>query len=112
MRANATPQLEASSSAHDPTDNRSGASPWGGCPLLPTEDRVILKDAPLEAYSGLLVVPDKPSFRGTVIAVGPDVLDLQVGDVVQYRPFVGSRIEVDGLSWMLVREEECLCRIG
>lgn len=82
------------------------------CPLLPTEDRLILADVDAPPSSAVLtVIEHKPSYRGRVIAVGPEVQDVAVGDIVQYRPFVGARIEVDGVSWMLVREEECVCRL-
>ena len=83
------------------------------CPLLPTEDRVVLRDEALPPASSLLVVVEsKPSYRGTVVAKGPDVVELDLGDLVQYRPFVGTRIEVDGVSWIMVREEECVCRLS
>ena len=73
---------------------------------------MVLRDEAAPSNSSLVIVVAKPSYRGTVMAVGPDVEDLQIGDVVQYRPFVGTRIEVDGVSWIMVREEECVCRIA
>lgn len=83
------------------------------CPLLPTEDRLILEDVDAPPSSAVLtVIEHKPSYRGTVVAVGPEVQGLAVGDIVQYRPYVGARIEVDGMSWMLVREDECVCTLG
>lgn len=81
------------------------------CPLLPTGDAIVLHDTAPRPRSALLVTPDRPSYRGTVHAIGPEVADVTIGDHVQYRPFVGTRIDVEGQSWMLVREEECLCRL-
>lgn len=110
----ATNRSEASSSAHTSVNRRSEVSPRGGgvCPLLPTGDGLILQDEEL-AQAGLIhVVGHRPSYRGTVVVAGPNVVDLKVGDLVQYRPFVGTRIDVDGQSWMLVREDECVCRLG
>ena len=80
-------------------------------PLLPTGDGVILQDEALPQTGTLVVVETRPSYRGVVMQCGPDVTEVVVGDRVQYRHFVGTRIDVDGQSWMLVREADILCKL-
>ena len=74
---------------------------------------MILQDEDAPPPSTLLVVVGHtPSYRGRVVVTGPEVEDLKVGDRVLYRKFVGTRIDVDGVSWMLVREADCVCKLS
>ena len=119
MRTNVqSSSREASSSAHRdssptrpgrPSDDRGGVV----VPLLPTADGVLLEDEEPPQRIGLLVIANpRTLYRGWVRAIGPDVTELQLGDHVVYRPFVGARVDVNGVSWMLVRESECVCKLG
>src|SRR5438876_6671808 len=82
------------------------------CPLLPTADRfVLVADAPVQA--GLIfVVTAKQSDRGTVVAVGPDCNELQVGDRVVHKTLKATIVEVGDTKWSLLREEDVLCWLG
>ena len=75
-------------------------------------DLVLLADVDVPQMGHIQVIGHHPSYRGKVLAVGPDVVELQVGDVVRYRPFTGTRVDIDGDSYMLVKEDTCLCRIA
>lgn len=82
------------------------------CPMLPTSDNLILDPEPSEERVGTLVIIEtKPTYRGIVLAIGPDVVGISVGDRVQYRPFCGVRVSVDGTDYLLVNEGECVCRL-
>lgn len=86
----------------------------------PRGDRVIVKQLPPpEPKEGEMVVPrsqQKPLNEGTVVAVGPgtrnrttgllDPVDLEVGDHICYLDFAGSAIEVDGVEYLSMRDEE------
>ena len=76
----------------------------------PRGDRVIVEQAPLpEAPSEGLVVPksqQKPLNEGTVIAIGPNVIDLRVGQQVCFLEFAGSPINIDGKEYLSMRDEE------
>ncbi|MEX0742293.1 MAG: co-chaperone GroES, partial [Phycisphaeraceae bacterium] len=92
--------------------------------IRPTGDRIVLQPQEAEATttSGI-VLPDsaqeKP-MQGTVVAVGPGRLNdegeraapsLAVGDRVVYGRFGGTEIELDGESFMVLRESELLAKI-
>ena len=92
--------------------------------IRPTGDRVVLqpKEAEETTSSGI-VLPDsaqeKP-MQATVIAVGPGRLNDQgqriqpgvaKGDTVVYGRFGGTEIELDGETYIVVREPELLAKI-
>lgn len=89
--------------------------------LRPLHDRVVVQridDA--AAPPGAIIVPDsakeKPQ-RGTVIAAGsgkfhPDgrrvPLDLKAGDTIMFGKFAGQEVKVDGVEYLIMKEEEVL----
>jgi chaperonin GroES len=89
--------------------------------LRPLHDRVVVQRiedaAPLP---GAIIVPDsakeKPQ-RGTIIAAGsgkshPDgrrvPLDLKAGDTVLFGKFAGQEVKVDGVEYLIMKEDEVL----
>lgn len=92
--------------------------------LRPLDDRVVVE--PLEAEqvtAGGIVLPDsakeKPQ-RGKVVAVGPGKLldsgdrgklSVVVGDQVIYGKYGGSEVEVDGVEYKILRENDILAKI-
>lgn len=85
------------------------------CPLLPTGDTcVVVPDAPT-APRGLITVPQSLQAaprRGQVVAVGPDASGVATGDVVAWRPFAGTSVEIGEGCWLLLKEEDLVCRLG
>ncbi len=89
--------------------------------IRPTEDRVVIE--PFEAEErtrGGIVLPDsareKPQ-QGKVIAAGPGKLldsgergqmSLKVGDRVLYGKYSGTEIELDGTTYVILRETDVL----
>lgn len=93
--------------------------------IEPLDDRVVVE--PMEAEEktrGGIVLPDtaqeKPQ-RGKVIAVGPGrILDsgeraplpVKKGDKVLYAKYGGTEIEIDGTTYMILRETDILAKLG
>jgi chaperonin GroES len=89
--------------------------------LRPLHDRVIIQriDDPAPP-PGAIIVPDsakeKPQ-HGTVIAVGSGKsnadgrrapLDVKAGDTILFGTFAGQEIKLDGVEYLILKEEEVL----
>ena len=81
--------------------------------IKPLKDRVWVSyaDEP-EKTAGGLYVPDtankeKPQ-QGKVEAVGSDVKEVKVGDVVLFDRYSGSKIKIDDKDHLIVKEEDLL----
>ena len=89
--------------------------------LKPLSDRVILKALDkIEKTAGGIFLPDsakeKPA-EAEVVAVGPGQLnsnghlivpDVKVGDKVIYAKYAGTEVKVDGVDYIIVRNEDIL----
>ena len=93
--------------------------------IRPLDDRVLLQvmDAE-EMTAGGIVLPDsareKPQ-RGKVKAVGEGkrlegdrraTPDVKKGDVVLFGKYAGTDVQVDGVEYKIVRENEILGKVG
>ena len=91
----------------------------------PIEDRVLIEPAAAETVSAAgIFLPNSASempLRGEVIAVGPGDLNkdgsraklpVKIGDHVVYAKFAGSKIEVGGSEFLIVRANEILAVIN
>jgi chaperonin GroES len=92
--------------------------------VKPLEDRVLVKQSEAEdVTAGGIVLPDtakeKPQ-RGKVVAVGPGKLldsgergqmGLKKGDEVFYGKYAGTEVEIEGDSYMILRESDVLAVI-
>ena len=93
--------------------------------VRPLHDRILvqrLDDG--EQNSGGIIIPDsakeKPQ-RGTVIAVGDGkpntrgqrvALDLKKGDTILFGKYSGQEIKLDGVDYLIMKEDELLAAIG
>ncbi len=81
--------------------------------IKPLKDRVVVKysSEELEKTPGGIYVPDvakeKPQ-KGTVIEVGSEVKEVKVGDTVLFDKYAGSKIKVDDVEYLIIKEEEIL----
>ena len=84
--------------------------------MKPINDRVVVKAHPAEEKTkGGIIIPDtakeKPQ-RGEIIAVGPGkegkALTVKVGDTVLYGKYAGQELTVDGIDYLIMREDDIL----
>ena len=91
--------------------------------LQPLGDRVVIKPSPKEEItkSGI-VIPDTAKEKpqdGLVVAVGPGrttddgqliPLAVKVGDLVVYSKYAGTELKLDGVEYIIVRENDILAK--
>ncbi|MBF0564374.1 MAG: co-chaperone GroES [Nitrospirae bacterium] len=78
----------------------------------PLKERVFVSyKEELEKTPGGLFVPDtakeKPQ-RGKIEAVGSEVKELKVGDDVLFDKYSGSKVNIDGTDYLIIKEEDVL----
>jgi chaperonin GroES len=84
--------------------------------LKPLKDRVVVSySEEAEKTAGGIYVPDtakeKPQ-QGKVEAVGPEVKELKVGNVVLFDKYSGSKVKVDDAEQLIIKEEDILAIVG
>ncbi|MDO8507063.1 MAG: co-chaperone GroES [bacterium] len=76
---------------------------------------VVERTQAVEKTAGGIVIPDtakeKPE-QGKVVAVGKDVEEIKVGDVIVFGNFAATEIKVDGKEYLVVRQKEVLAIIS
>lgn len=84
--------------------------------MKPINDRVVIKPAAAEEKtSGGIIIPDtakeKPQ-RGEVIAVGPgkdgEAMTVKNGDIVLYGKYAGQELQLEGVDYLIMREDDIL----
>ncbi len=79
--------------------------------LKPTADNILLKqsEAAESTASGIILATtkEKPAIY-EVMAAGPDVKAVKVGDKVVVGNFIGNDIKLDGVDYKFVKLEEVL----
>ena len=93
--------------------------------IRPLHDRVLIQRLDEgEQNVGGIIIPDsakeKPQ-RGTVIAAGNGkptrqgkriALDVREGDIVLFGKYSGQEIKLDGVEYLIMKEDELLAAIG
>ena len=84
--------------------------------IKPLADRVLVKPAAAEEKTvGGIIIPDtakeKP-LQGSVLAVGTGTKDeemvLKAGDTVLYGKYSGTEVELDGETYLIMRQSDVL----
>jgi len=78
----------------------------------PLKDRVFVSySEDGEKTAGGIYIPDsakeKPQ-RGKIEAVGSEVKELKVGNTVLFDKYSGSKVNIDGTDYLIVKEEDIL----
>ena len=78
----------------------------------PLKDRCFVSyTEELERTAGGIYIPDaakeKPQ-RGKIEAIGADVKAVKVGDIILFDKYSGSKINVDGSDYLIIKEEDIL----
>ncbi len=81
--------------------------------IRPLKDRVVIRysEEQEEKTAGGIYVPDvakeKPQ-KGTVEAVGSEVKEVKAGNQVLFDKYSGSKIKIENLEYLIVKEEDLL----
>jgi chaperonin GroES len=84
-------------------------------PIKPLADRVVaVREVAAAKTASGIYLPDnakeKPVFA-KVEAIGPDVKTLKVGDKIIYKEYSTTELKVDGVEYLVVKEEDVLATI-
>jgi len=83
--------------------------------IKPLADRVVAEpvEAASKTASGLYLpggAQEKPKVA-KVVAVGPDVKNIKVGENILYEDYSNTDVKVDGKSYIIVKEEKVLATV-
>jgi chaperonin GroES len=79
--------------------------------VLPLFNKVMIRKDEAPERVGVIWVPptvraDQPVLSGTVVAVGADARYVSPGDYVVFSQYAGSNVRVDGISYVVMKEED------
>ena len=84
--------------------------------LRPLNNKVVIKKIELEdkTASGIILQSNtpKPEIFAEVLAIGPDVIDLTIGDKVVIREFAGMPVEVQGQKLIIISQVDILAKLN
>jgi len=78
------------------------------CPLFA---KVLIKKDEAPEKHGVIWIPptvraDQPVLSGTIVACGPDTRLTSPGDYVVFSQYSGSMVKVDGIAYVVMKEED------
>ena len=84
--------------------------------IKPLSDRVLVLPKPAEEKTaGGLFIPDTAKEKplvGKVVAVGPGTAEIKMevkeGDTVLYGKFAGTELNIDGVDYLIMRQNDIL----
>jgi chaperonin GroES len=84
-------------------------------PVKPLADRVVAvrEEAQTKTASGIYL-PDNAKEKPVVAkveAVGPDVKGIKVGDKIVYKEYSTTELKIDGIEYLIVKEEDVLATV-
>jgi chaperonin GroES len=84
-------------------------------PIKPLADRVVAvrEQAQTKTASGIYLPEaskEKP-VMAKLVAVGPDVKTLKVGDTIVYKEYATTELKVDGTEYLIVKEDDVLATL-
>ena len=83
-----------------------------GVKFKPLKDRVFVSyTEEMEKTAGGLYIPDSAKEKpqsGKVEAVGDEVKSLKVGDKILFDRYSGSKINIDNVDYLIIKEEDVL----
>jgi chaperonin GroES len=84
-------------------------------PLKPLADRVVaVKEQAQNKTAAGLYLPDSAKEKSAiakVVAVGADVKEIKVDERIIYKEYSTTEVKIDGVEYLLVREEDVLAKI-
>ena len=84
-------------------------------PVKPLADRVVAvrEEAQTKTASGIFL-PDNAKEKpvlAQVVAVGPKVTQLKVGDKIVYKEYSTTELKIDSKEYLIVKEEDFLATV-
>lgn len=84
-------------------------------PIKPLADRVVAvrEEAKTQTASGFYLpdtAKEKPVLA-EVKAVGPEVKEVKVGDKIVYKEYSTTELKIDGVDYLIVKEEDVLATV-
>ena len=78
----------------------------------PLKDRVFVKySEEAEKTAGGIYIPEsakeKPQ-KGVIEAIGSEVKEIKVGDIILFDKYSGSKINIDNNEYLIIKEEDIL----
>jgi chaperonin GroES len=84
-------------------------------PIKPLADRVVaVRVEAAEKTASGLYLPDNAKEKPVVAevkAVGPDVKSVKVGDKIVYKEYSTTELKLDGVEYLIVKEEDILATV-
>lgn len=85
-------------------------------PLKPLADRVVaqVEEAASKTASGLYL-PDNAKEKSKVakvVATGATVKDLKTGDRIVYKEYSTTEVKVEGVEYIIIKEEDVLATLA
>lgn len=85
-------------------------------PITPLADRVVAvrEEAKTQTASGLYLpdtAKEKPVLA-EVKTIGPEVKSLKVGDRIVYKEYSTTELKVDGVEYLIVKEDDVLATVN
>lgn len=81
-------------------------------PIAPLGDRVVaVREQAAEKTASGLFLPDNAKEKpvvAKVVAVGKDAKTVKVGDRVLYKEYSTTELKIDGIEYLVVKEEDIL----
>lgn len=84
-------------------------------PIKPLAARVVaVREAVKHTTASGLYLPDSAKEQPAVVkimAIGPDVNHLKIGDRIVYKDYTPTTVTVDGTDYLIINEEDVLATI-
>jgi chaperonin GroES len=84
-------------------------------PIKPLADHLLaVRQEPQTKTASGIYLPDtskdKPAVAN-VIAIGPDVKHVSVGDKIVYKEYATTELKIDDIEYLIVKEEDVLATV-
>lgn len=85
-------------------------------PIKPLAARVVaVKEEVKSKTAAGLYLPDSAKEKSSVAvvkAIGSDVKDVKVGDKIVYKEYTTTELKIDGVEYLIVKEEDVLATLA
>ena len=81
-------------------------------PISPLGERIVATEVEAESKTASgLYLPDgakEKSKTAAVVAVGKGVKDVKIGDKIIYKEYSTTEVKIDGVEYIIIKEEDVL----